>query len=484
MSVFYAKSFGSCTWDATHDVGPCINTALNAASTAGGGTVVMPVGTYGLSTTITWPTANSVRMNCPSGGGSGIGATTIKWIGAAGGRMVSIKTMSGAVKGAELTNCVFHGNGGLAADGLYLASVDHGHFDDLSFVGGFNGGNVVNITVDGPEPAQGSQNNTFNNLYVDNGAGGSFTSNQFRLGAFMDATGVHGNAAFNRGDNLFIGGNAPSTGILCVGCDNNYFSGRVFNTGTSIDLTVAVSGSHMFPANGNVFAPMFYSGTFVSRGQTTFPTCTRYSSCTYNNSVVIDQTNATPSPTAEPGVDLHWGSNSGYLSGFSVVGKSTVQPGLFVAHDLSIWGACQNNALASVGGKQSAVYLCNSENSPYLMLDSIGGDSYQIDNTGAAGAKNLRFYHGAGTGKFQFSDTVQLDNGLLPQANGVGNIGTAAMKFGELHATDAEFTRMHVTLQTPAGASTCAAGQITADTEFVYVCTAANQWKRATLTAY
>jgi hypothetical protein len=397
---YFAPAYGSCTWDATHDVGACVNQALTAAA-AVGGTVSLPPGTYGLSTRIVWPTAAPVRLVCP-GGSSATPATMLKWIGAAAGRMAEVRTGTGSVKGAAITGCGFNGNGGLAADGLYLASVYNGHFDDLTFTGGFSGGNVVNLTVDSVTGA-GSQNNTFDNLYIDNGtnfgAGYPYSSNQLRLGAFIDGTGVHGNAAFNRGNNIFIGGSG-GTGILCVGCDNNYLSGRVFNSGTSVDLTVAVSGANMFPASGNVLSPMQYTGAAVARGKTTFPACASYSTCTYNNNIVIDSTNATPQPTVETGADLSWGSNSGYRSNLSLIGKRLVQPGLVAAHDYAIWGGCKQNA--ALYGTQATTYLCNSENSPYVAFDSVGGDRFQIDSSGSAGAQSLRFQRMAGTGSFVF----------------------------------------------------------------------------------
>jgi len=395
-----APAYGVCTWDATHDVGPCVNEALAAAAASGGGTVTLPPGIYGLSTKIVWPTTGGpVGLRCAAGTGAGIG-TRLKWIGTAAGRMVEVKTVTGQVNGAEIKNCAFDGNFGLAADGLYIASSYHGHFDDLTFTGGFSGGSVVTLTSDAAA-AGGSQQNTLDNLYIDNGTnwGGVFpyTSNQLKLAAFIDGTGVHGNAAFNFGSNIFIGGSA-GTGLLCQGCDNNHLSGRIFNSGTSVDMTVAVSGSHMFPANGNVFSPLGYNGAYIARGQTTFPTCVPYSTCTYNNFVDIDQTNGTPAPSQEPGADLHWGSNSGYRSGLSLIGIGTRQPALVAAAGYSLWGACTQNA----AGLTNVLYLCDSDNTPYVTFDGIAGSKFSIDNTAGGTAQNLRFNRVSGTGIFEF----------------------------------------------------------------------------------
>lgn len=47
--IIAASSYGSCTWDSGHDVSACINLAISAAAVAGGGTVRLPCGTFGLS---------------------------------------------------------------------------------------------------------------------------------------------------------------------------------------------------------------------------------------------------------------------------------------------------------------------------------------------------------------------------------------------------------------------------------------------------
>ena len=76
---FYGPAYGTCTWDATHDVGPCVNEAL-AAAASGGGTVTLPPGIYGLSTKIVWPAnGGPVGLRCAAGTGAGVGSR-LKWI--------------------------------------------------------------------------------------------------------------------------------------------------------------------------------------------------------------------------------------------------------------------------------------------------------------------------------------------------------------------------------------------------------------------
>ena len=84
-----ARAFGSCTWDNAHDVGPCINLAIAAASAIPGSSVVLPAGKYGWATPLVIGTTGVSLM----GQGAGIAVdnnasnlvpvTELSWIGSA-----------------------------------------------------------------------------------------------------------------------------------------------------------------------------------------------------------------------------------------------------------------------------------------------------------------------------------------------------------------------------------------------------------------
>ncbi len=439
---FYAMDYGTCTWDATHDVGTCINLA-SAAAVAVAGRVIVPPGTYGLTTTVNVPgnvciigagsTSNGSGGSSATGTGTG---TVLKWIGSSAGRMAASISTTGQVMQPCMNDIAFNGNNGLAADGLHAASVYRFNFDRLSFIGGFNGGTIFYIGSDAAAGG-GSQDGTFNGLYINNG-GGSWTSNQLLLDAFIDSGGVHGNASFLSADEVFIGGDGTTTGFKCVGCDNTFIRGRVFNTHSSVDYTIAQSGGNLFPANGNHYEGS-YTGPSYFRGTTSFGACVSYSTCSYNNEIIIDQTNATPQPTTETGaVGNHWKSNSGYAYGYSFIGKSAVQPALWIAGDYSIWGACELAAKAN--DASGTMYLCNSTTGSLLDFDSLAGDRFRLAWAGSNGAKNAVFQAPlAGTGKWNFADTLQLDVGTI----GKGTHQTAAFDsatFGQFIATDEDYT--------------------------------------------
>lgn len=97
-STFYAQGYGSCAWTSVGDVGPCINLAIAAAATQGGGTVVIPAGTFGVATPIVQNKSGVKLM----GQGHGIARDTIVvatyqavthllWNGAAGATMFNVE---------------------------------------------------------------------------------------------------------------------------------------------------------------------------------------------------------------------------------------------------------------------------------------------------------------------------------------------------------------------------------------------------------
>lgn len=75
---------------------------------------------------------------------------------------------------------------------------------------------------------------------------------------------------------------------------------------------------------------------------------------------------------------------------------------------------------------------------------------------------------------------------LINDANGQLTIATATGGNLQVNAAGVHTTgSFHVNLATPASSSApCAVGQIGADANFVYVCTAANTWKRSALSTF
>lgn len=436
-TLFYAPRYGSCTWDSTHDVGSCINLAIAAAVANGGGWVGCPAGDYGLSTMVRVQASN-IGLRC--------GAQTGTKLIAIGGltRMVSFDAPYGDTNKKRLFNNTIDlwtdGNG-VAADGLYLAST-FGLKLDFRASGAFSSGAVLSFDV---VPA--INGSTFGEAIDIQDSKVSYnidvtgTSTPLYLGNYITGTGSHGNASFNEFFLSTITSDA-ATGILCYGCDGNiWHKGRVFDTNISVDLGFATSGAAFFPANGNKFLDGFqYTGSFQARGTPTKATCTPVTinptaaNCTYANWLERDQTNGSPAPTIEAGADLKSGSNEGFLSGLSFSGIAGVRPGLVATETGSTIQACLDNAFTY--GSAASIYSCNTGGAGLIFFDSLGGDRFNLNWTGSAGARNLRLSAGAGTGKFEIAPTLQTDTGLVPSNDVVQSIGGTSNRYSIINTRD------------------------------------------------
>lgn len=430
---FAALSYGSCVWDASSgsDVGPCILAARDAAiAFPGGGCVVLPAGSFSLKTSLTFTTAICLR----GAGSSAVTATTgteLIWNGAAAGRMMSVIAPSGSTANKRLSNVrisdiTFNGHAGLAADGLYLSSLFGPLLDRVIFAG-FNGGTALNLDV--VSAINGStfgdaidlQKGSFRQITI---LQSGFTSVPLRLGNFIDGTGSHGNVSFNRFDNLAITGNGGVAGILCVGCDNNDFDGaNIAGTTLSVDMSIAVSGAQIFAANGNTFHHYQGSGTFIGRGQTTFPTCVAFtlpapfaSICTYANTVDnIDLTNGSVAPTIEPGAQINTDDNFGGSNYRAFFGVASALPAIAASNQGGDYNTCQAAAKTNAAG-QVTTYLCNSSSGHIVHFDNLAGSRFGIVNDASSAAGNLTFRRSVGTGHYIFRDTpIATDNFLVSQ---------------------------------------------------------------------
>jgi len=462
--TFYAPAFGSCTWDATHDTGGCINQAIEAAHQAGGGMVVLPVGTAGVSTPIT-TSYNNIGIGCGAPGGSRAASDPynyppvaepatgceLKWIGPSDGRIMSFAAADDTqfIVGAKVDNVRFNGNNGLAADGLYLRSSHGGEFTNLRFVGGFNGGNVINLDVvpgDHHVP-HGSQWNHFTNTDVINW---KYTSNGIKLGFYQSANpgSIGANASLNTFDQLHIytGNGATGKAIWCWGCDNNRFNMAYVATdtgGTSIDLDIYTDNGHWFPAIGNFFDHVAYNSA-VARGKTTYPTCTgmtafpSFGNCTWGNEFrKIDGSNGVPNPTIEPGVYLKYSYDYGmevnaggaFLAGDGQRAAQTVMGGVGGLHP------CNNDSYAYGAGVGS--HYCFGAGQTALLFSNASTtvgqqDHFTVSFVGTPGAEHLRFGRPLGTGIYLFDDApikltlptscTGLPSGTLRNNAGVVNV--------------------------------------------------------------
>lgn len=122
FGMYYAKNYGSCTWNSTNDVGSCINTAIAAAKAAGGGKVVLPSGNFGLSTKISETSSPGIMLEgagCP--GNFGVCPTTLTWIGATNGTMYERAPTSNNIVGGGCRGIGFKGGATSVGAGADIA---------------------------------------------------------------------------------------------------------------------------------------------------------------------------------------------------------------------------------------------------------------------------------------------------------------------------------------------------------------------------
>ncbi|MGC4106925.1 MAG: glycosyl hydrolase family 28-related protein [Thermomicrobiales bacterium] len=132
---FKARNFGACVWDGAHDVAPCIQAAIDAASAAGGAIVHLPAGR--------WPIASPLTIGAPGVGLQGVGngisrdtlnpdtflaVTSLVWKGAAGATMLTIRPAGNQrLYKNDVLDLVLDCNG-LAATCLSAASINYSTF--------------------------------------------------------------------------------------------------------------------------------------------------------------------------------------------------------------------------------------------------------------------------------------------------------------------------------------------------------------------
>lgn len=384
-----------------------------------GGTIRLPPGKVCRHNSLIDITASGVVIDGGSSGAMNVSGTgaTLKWGGTcgAGTRMMSIVAPSGSTSNYRLErnavrNVKFDGNNGCAADGLYLAGLYRPQLDRLLFTG-FNGGNVLDI-----EPASAKPGTTFASTDDPGTQKGEFTaidirqsgytSVPLRLGAYYDSAAWH-NASYNYFEGLSIIGNGAVAGIFCVGCDNQTFiETNIAGTSLSVDMSIAVSGANLFPANGNTFNHYLGTGSFIARGQTTFPTCTAVAyplvslNCTWANIIRdADRTNGSVSPTIEPGAQLTWEDNTGAGTTQVFFGVTNLRPGLIVSNEIGNYNTCRQAAIDNAA-ENTSLYGCDGSQGDIYKLDNANGSRFGVYLDGAGNSANLAFRRRAGTGHY------------------------------------------------------------------------------------
>ncbi|HEX3861758.1 MAG TPA: hypothetical protein VHY35_08690 [Stellaceae bacterium] len=308
-AVYYAKDYAGCIWDASHDVGTCINSAITAASAGGGGTVTVPAGILGLSTTI--DLLNGVRVVGAGGANYGQCATTLKWLGASSGVMVSGGSDSAAhqVAGIGLSQFCLDG-ATVAGTAVKLRSADWGWFQDL-YIERVTA-NAWDVDVGATANVQTAFNH-FIRTYADLTDASSLNANGWLIGP--------GSIAGNDTNRNYwlepVVTYQNGTGFQCGAMDGNEIAHAQIEpvgsgTGKSLNL-MASSSSVLRACRSNQFSGMFGVAGFATSAVTAesdiFPSL--------KNTLYLDQESGAPNPVINGAATLFWRNNTGHLTNFT-----------------------------------------------------------------------------------------------------------------------------------------------------------------------
>lgn len=426
--------------DGTTNDATAVQSAINAAQTAGGGVVNFPQGKACAVASTLAVTKSNVGFSCPTGGfgandlGSTaafpVGGCVLKWTGAPGGTIASIiaptgSTTNNPLMGNSMVGMSFDGNAGLAANGLILLTVDSGYYHNLSFLN-FNGGTSLTLSTVHPTSSNfnplataDSQLNIFDGISIqslNNGSAGA--SNGFLIGAYAGGGSLTVNSSENTFNNLSIYVGIGATGIFCQGCDTNHFTsvsiGNLGGTAPAVDLSIEVDGANSYPANSNVFDGLVTGNAVVARGTTTFPTCTTGftvppGSCTSGNVINnLDDANGTPTPIIEPGSQLTWRTTAGFSHG--------------EVHGPIVMGAVASQAIAaSPLLTTETLRIVNSASNHVVLSDATGANTWGMD---IDSFQNLRFTALTGTsGTAFFPTSIQSTSAITGSLVTYGGVG-------------------------------------------------------------
>jgi hypothetical protein len=258
--LFKAKNFGACVWDGTHDVAPCIQAAINAAAAAGGGNVMLPVGSWPIASTLTISTSGVGLLGATEGIGISrdtmnpykwLSITSLVWTGAAGGTMLDVEpatSSAASLASNDIKGIVFNG-ADLANICVKIAQVSFSHWEfgvsEPRMIGAY-------LTVTTTNDAPGMQ---FNDIAINSRS----TSNTYApTGILLDAVaGSNWNVSYNHIRRLNAWYNLGD-GIVIGNADNNEIddltTGSYPVTATGTPAVFAAQG-YVMP-NGMAASPM------------------------------------------------------------------------------------------------------------------------------------------------------------------------------------------------------------------------------------
>jgi len=183
------------------------------------------------------------------------------------------------------------------------------------------------------------------------------------------------------------------------------------------------------------------------------------------------------------GSDLRMEADWRTASGRWRVGDYTTSPTVYI--DLNyVTNNLKFEADVLTAGKTTGYYQSISQTGQFLFTDSSAANVFDLNLSGF-GNLNLNFSNGGGQVDFQVpTGSVTIGDGI-GSGNSTYLVVNDASKTITLRADNGKGFIPFVDSVTPAtSGDTCTKGMLASDSNYIYVCTAANTWKRATLAAF
>jgi len=377
--------FGAVGNGVTDDTA-AIQAAINAAQTAGGGVIFLPLGTYKISSTLTI-TGNGVVLqgaafNQFHDTGTPVYPVSLSWAGGAS-PMISISTTSATIPittGCGLINVALFGNA-LATVGVYLNSVRYSEFTNVYVNDVTQDCYYITCRTLSTGEATDTQQNIFTNCtWRTIGTPAVYPANGMTLTAQTPGA-SNANTSFNL-FNYCVGqtyaGVGGGVGFLLEDADNNSFFGcRVVRVGTT------TYGLSIRGGDTNIFYDFSCGGAngIEVRGTASGYPANQIGNCFWN----ADDANGTQYPTLDANCRVQWHAlKGGYRKTW--VSQSVVADNV-------------TNAQAGVTdlGNSSLRVINNSDNH-IVLTDPTNTNQWSINISAATG--NLRMTRLSGTGSF------------------------------------------------------------------------------------
>jgi hypothetical protein len=257
-NLFPATNYGSCKWSASGDVGPCVNAAIAAAASVGGGDVVIPatgLSYFGIQTQIV--NSNSgvhlrgAGLGTPRDNGNPnkfLAATRLVWTGGATANPMALIGTVGATQDSlyaiDTTGIVFDCNN-LCGIGVEFSNVAHSTF----YIGGAEA-TSINIEFTTPANGTGCCGNQDNDIWAYSRS----TSNTYSPTGILLDGGVNGgyNTSINRYRVLYAWYN-QGDGIVFGNQDNDLVDVvQVYPNPGATGRPTVFANSNYTPPNGVV----------------------------------------------------------------------------------------------------------------------------------------------------------------------------------------------------------------------------------------